>query len=1128
MPYDDYDTSTSNELEQTGKRISDDIDRIIDLSKRQEDNAKNASSDRSSRSNKKDSRKSGKGDEKEKSPFSKSNSGAGKDSAKGASKAAGEGAKEGAKEVAKKTAEESAKLAAKSAAAASTGGISLIAGAAMDRVVKKTVKGGLVFLLCFHCFICTFMFLLPAVLLEALVYDTARMIIGGVLYIRSEFFGYDDYADLPKEEQEKILEQETKKFFGSVGRACSGFTKACYTVCSWLDQWTDDDTFIGGLIDDASNFFFGTTVSIDQAVESFLDSDYDVESYMPLLVMQRLRNYYSDTRGYISLDQMKNKQGEAEEILFKLYGENANSEQKGTSRDAKTMLEFFTIFQGTEKLPAENVPIIIRGRENFLTMNGELVGTIDEENETQTLPDCVVYNPYGNTRSGMSSSLGSNYELYSHAAYIIAIYSACTPYGDQSVADMLTDLEEGLRDYFSEDNGSITYTYHFTEVYQGAIVPRFYQPIIYKNDNNEWAPGSYIRGYFAPKESDLAGTVGPDYTELLGMEDNPALTEQGYHKEVPYGWFDINGDGKYTLNEKGDLAAEKYAIVCQSLGTPIAESGTVLGSSYAVVSSDPRRCNINFDYHMNNMSINDIINCEDDRGFYIYGTEAGRQPYAVINWQDEFNKQLAAQQKFYNNGNLTEQAQKEFVFRFQMPFTRTSYSSGDWHSQFVAVDTTNMGAALDMNELALMSYCDENGDNAFRLNGSQINGYYAWCFIPEYDFDKFDLYDKEYYQTKQEFQDDPTAIYRELTPDNWSIYNKLDGHYYMTKADGYETRDWLYHTKIRYFISVDVTAQTDFLDAAASCFGYEPTKVTPGYSSDMYVAEAEQGQKGFRETQGEYAMSVYQNYLDMLGVDPGEIVAANPMIGSERQYSYSEMLSIVRNLTNADGTPATMNQKYLAYCGIAACGHMLYQYGNQLDPGINFTAWIQDAEHDPKSKYADRVGTDCSGFVSWMYMTAFGDKSLNSRFDTTALKISGGEHTGTKEVREGKATATSYLGTVFTDKNSLKVGDISIYVKWQYSANNGVVTWTRKAHAMMYLGINADEPNTHLWIEMTRYESTAAPEGQVNGARIMSYEDYGAKKDAVFIRLSAKIPTQDEPWTEVSPSWMMVPKKGEV
>ena len=81
---------------------------------------------------------------------------------------------------------------------------------------------------------------------------------------------------------------------------------------------------------------------------------------------------------------------------------------------------------------------------------------------------------------------------------------------------------------------------------------------------------------------------------------------------------------------------------------------------------------------------------------------------------------------------------------------------------------------------------------------------------------------------------------------------------------------------------------------------------------------------------------------------------------------------------------------------------------------------------------------------------------------------------------------------------------------------------------MLYLGIDKDEPTKHIWIEMTRYNSEAALNGQVNGVRIMSYENYGAKRDAVFIRLSKKIPSEDVVWTEVSPSWMMIPKKGEV
>lgn len=1118
MAYDDYEKTTSDELEQTGKKINDDIDKIIDLSRKQEEHKKNASSD-SNKSSKKKSSSENKG----KNSGSKSG-GSSSAAGKGASKTAGEGAKQAAQ----KGAEETAKLAAKTAAAAATGGTGMIAGAAMNRAVKKTVKGGLIFLLCFHMFICTFMFLLPFVLLEALVYDTARMIIGDVLYIRSEFFGYDDYADLPKEEQEKILEEETKHFFGNVGRAASGITHAGYTLMNWLDNITDDDTLIGGWIDDAKTWLFGTTVSIDQAVMNFEDPDYDAQSYMPLLVMQRLRAYYTDTNQFIKLDQLKNKESEAEDELVRKYTTNTNPEQDGTSTDAEIMLKFLTLFNATANLPACNVPITITGRDNFVCLDRELIGEIDEENETQTLDDCIIYNPYGNTRSGMSMSLGSNYELYTHAAYVIAIYSACTPYGDQSVADMLANLDDGLQDYFEKED-SIKYTYQLTDVYRGALVPRFYQPIVYKNDNNEWGVGEYVRGYFSPKVSENAGTLGPDYTELLGMKDNVALQEQGYHKEVPYGWFDINGDG-VGYND----VSERYPIVCQTLGSPIAEAGTVLPSSYCVVATDPRRCNINFDYHMNHMSLNDILNSDDDRGFYIYGSEAGRQQYGSINWQDEFTKQLEVQQKFYDT-KLTAQAKKEFAFRFQMPFTRTSYCDGDIHSQFVAIDTTNIKA--DMDQLALMTYCDSNGENAYTFNGSQINGYYAWCYIYDFDYDKFNLYDKEYFQTDAKYAADPAMIYREMSPDNWSYYNQAGG-YYMTKEDGYTTRDWLYHSKIRYFISVDVTAQTNFLDSVASCFGYEPSGATPGYSSDMYVAETDQAGKGFRETQGEYAMSVYQNYLDLLGIDPEEIVAANPVLGSEVQYSYTEMLSIVRNLTNADGTPATMNQKYLAYCAIAAAGHMLYQhgqYGGTLEPGIDFTAWIQDAEtHDPNSKWPDRVGTDCSGFVSWAYMTAFKDAVLSSRFDTTALVVHGGEHAGTKEVREGKLSATSYLGEVFTNQKDLRVGDVSIYIKWVQHVdtsgtnNTGRVTWERKAHAMMYLGIDKDDPNKHIWIEMTRYNSVSAPNGQVNGVRIMSYEDYGAKKEAVFIRLSKKIPTEDVAWTEVSPSWMMIPKQGEV
>lgn len=1126
MAYDDYEKNTSNELEQTGKHIKDDIDNIIDLSRRQEEQKKAASSN-SNKSNgkkgKKDEQGKGKKGNEKNSSGSKGKSGS--QGGQGASKAASEGAKEAAK----KSAEETAKIAAKAAAAAATGGTGMIAGAAMERAIKKTAKATIIFLLCFHVFICTFMFLLPFVLLEALVYDTARMVIGSVLYIRSEFFGYDDYADLPKEEQERILEEETKKFFGNVGRACSGITHAGYTLMNWLDNITDDNTLIGGWIDDAKTWLFGATVSIDQAVESYLDKDYDAESYMPLLVMQRLRAYYSDTTQFISLDQLKNTEEDAEKELLRKYGTNANPEQTGTSCDASTMLRFFTIFNATANLPACNVPIKITGKDNFVSLDGELIGEIDEENETQTLDDCIVYNPYGNTRSGMNMSLGSNYELYTHASYIIAIYSASTPYGDQSLADMLSKLDDGLQDYFEKED-SIKYTYHLTDVYRGALVPRFYQPIVYKNDNNEWGVGTYVKGYFAPSVSENAGTLGPDYTELLGMKDNEALQEQGYHKEVPYGWFDINGDG-LGYNDKREM----YPIVCQTLGSPIAESGTVLPSSYCVVATDPRRCNINFDYHMNHMSINDILNNEDSRGFYIYGSEAGRQTYGSINWQDEFTRQLEAQQAFYDSGKMSEKTKKEFAFRFQMPFTRTSYSDDFHHCQFVPIDTTRN--EVDMDALALMSYCDKDGNNQYTFNGSQINGYYAWCYIYDFDIDRFQLYIPDEIRGESSVAND-VSIYREMSPDNWSLYEEVDGHYYMTKADGYQTRDWLYHSKIRYFISVDVTAQTDFLDSVASCFNYEPAGATPGYSSDMYVAEVDQGQKGFRETQGEYAMGVYQNYLDLLGVDPGEVVAANPVLGSEVQYTYTEMLSIVRNLTNADGTPVTMNQKYLAYCAIAAAGHMLYQhgqYGGTLEPGIDFTAWIQDAEtHDPNSKWPDRVGTDCSGFVSWAYMTAFKDAVLSSRFDTTALVVHGGEHAGTKEVREGKLSATSYLGEVFTNQKDLKVGDVSIYIKWVQHVdtsgtnNTGRVTWERKAHAMMYLGIDKDDPNKHIWIEMTRYNSVSAPNGQVNGVRIMSYEDYGAKKDAVFIRLSKKIPTEDVAWTEVSPSWMMIPKQGEV
>lgn len=1118
MAYDEEEKSTSGELEDTVKGIADHsrLERSDTGDQPKEDKPKsNDDSDHSSKNGNSSDHSSNSGQKKRsqnKNDSKKSSENKSGSKTNGASTTAKQGGvQEGTKEAAKQGAEEAAKTSAKAAAAAATGGAGAVAGAAMDYARKKFAKGAIVFFLCFNAFICTFMFMLPSLLLQALLYDTARFVINGYYTIRSEWFGYDDFCDLPKEEQEKIVEEATHEFFGDVGRAASGFTKTVYTIFSKLDEWTDDSTLIGGWIDDASNFFFGTTVSIDQAVLAYDDPNYDAQSYMPLLVMQRLRYYFTDPTSFVDLKQLQNEESNAYDELVSKYSTNYDSSKKGTSEDAKIMLQFFTLFDGTANPPACNVPIKIEGKENWVTMDGELLGTCDEETGIQILDDCIIYNPYGNTRSCMNMSMGSNYELYTHASYVIAMYSACTPYEDQSLADLMVDLNDGLDHYFGEEKQGVVYSYKLTEVYHGALAPRFYQPVLYRKDN-DWQIGDFERGYFASSTSDNAGKLGPENKEILGMKERPELLDEGYQQVTAYGWFDADGSG---LKEFG----ETHPIVLQTLGTPGA--GKVLPSSYCVVSSDPRRCNINYDYNMQSMSINDILN-SDGKGFYIYGTENGKQPYAV-DWQDEFTKQLNAQQRFYDSGKMTPEAQKNFVFRFQMPFTRTSYNDDYYHVQFVPL------TGSDYDGLATMAYCDNEDSETSRMvfNGGKIHGYYAWCYLPESDQEKFVLKDPDQYR------DDPISAYRDLSPDNWSYYTQLDDIYEMKKEDGYETKNYIYHSKIRYFISADITAKTNFLDAVAKCFNYDAAAPTPGYAT-IETAEGEQIKRKIAETQGEYAMSVYQNYLDMMGVDPEEIVAANPMLGSERQYSYTEMLSIVRNLTNADGTPCSMNQKYLGYLSIACAGHMLYDYGNDLEPGINYTLWIQDAPPDPKSKFADRIGTDCSGFVSWVYRTAFKDQVLSSRFNTTALSVSGGEHTGTKEVREGKASASCYLGEVFTDQKSLKVGDVSIYIKWEQhvdtggSSNTGRVTWERKAHAMLYLGIDKDEPTKHIWIEMTRYNSEAALNGQVNGVRIMSYENYGAKRDAVFIRLSKKIPSEDVVWTEVSPSWMMIPKKGEV
>ena len=1062
--------------------------------------------------------------------FSGGGKGAGAEAAEGAASGARQAGEDATTEAAKKIVEEASKdvvseFGATAAGGAVGGAHGALIGFAIDlirKALKYIISGFVILLLIITIMLC----ILPMLLFRLFITEICIQITQATCEIYDNIFGiegWDEASDETKREFAKVIVDE---FFGDVEETVDGIwgtiTDGAYTFFQFLDDNTDDDTWYGSFFDSAANWNYNQSVSIDiKQMKREMEENgqtYDGNAVMCYLVIEKLRDCYADVDGYVSIDDMRQEVQEKKQKLLDTYTTVNMDKYSGDGKDAEAWMFFFDntsdpFIQGY--LPVTNIPIVITGEDNFVTNNGEYVGEV--VGDKQYLRDNIMYNPYGNKRSTLSLSTGSDYEMMCHAAYIIAVYSVCTPYADQSIAGLLTAMNDGMHQAKQEANiDLVDYDAKFTEVYYGAIVPRVYQPYLYKADDTSvpgapseylYMPGAYQEGYFESHNTGERAIIGMGPTNI-----------DGYHLVDPTGWFDVNGD----LIVQDD---EILPMVLQQLDIPSDGQKAYYPDSFCVVTSDKFYCNINEDTGMRYV-LNTPV---DSEGYYIYGsntTEYEHLPYSKIDWTDELNSQIKKQDNLLPL--ISDDLEDQYVYRFQFPFTRISTGwNDDGVSQVTRVvpivvndATKDSGEYPELYRMGWVSGNYRNGDYIYQTwsNGGQFNGYQAWVYLDPETQKRVSLTEGELHETVTDFN--------VFVLDNWTTDTVGVPSDPGKSNEAFVDKPYLYNAKIRYMISINITAIPHYFDFVTECFGYKPNSpVYRGLTYKNYYRpepEYETDAEGLVK-QGYLATGSLKMYMELLGMDEETIVANNPQIGTEPTYTYEDMMTIIRNVRNADGTEASPNQKYLVYTGICALGHVMYQWAGDSGPGLDFQKWmttIPNAKKDPKNKMPyEYFGLDCSGFISWIYKSTFFPEM--SRFDSSSVITIYGDEKTTFAVRQGRSTAASYLGDVFWDPTKLQVGDIAVRRKMDEKGN-------LSGHVVMYCGKSPNDPDKQLWIEMTRFDTSSNEYGQVNGARLFEMFDYGATRDAVYISTHNLLPKEDAEWTIISPSYMLIPSRNEI
>ncbi len=1103
------------------------------------------------------------------------------------------------------------------------------------KLIKKLIKaiikvftfifGGHVVLIVILCIILA---LLPLLILKAMVVEVCVQITKGVCEIYDDVFGIEGWDEMSTEEKREYCQDKVEDFFGDLMDELETdwqwFMDIGHRVFQFFDDITDDDTFLGDLFNKGSNWTYKQSVQIDakrlQEDLSVLGEYTDNTTITLMMVMNKLRHLYEDVNTVINVNDLDEDTKKKYEDMMNIYTQVDTERYDGDDEDAKAQWNFFDEVNGADisgLLPLKNIPIVITGQENFVTMNGIPMGHI--EGDKQYLDDCIVYNPYGNKRVNLSVATGSDYELLAHSAYIMACYSACTPYDEQSVDDLLMRMQDAMNRADSQTDkrdgidNLCDYDVKFTEVYMGAVVPRLYQPYLYKkigmtegqvvtysdwddltdeernkyytayaemypDDINAQLKVRMIKGEEIDMSSDaqdsleervitfytnsqkgyMLGKYNYSYYDptvstntVLGMTrlDNE---DETYELTVAKGWFDVNGDGEWSEDEE-------FPICMQSLQVHDDGGKYYYPDSFCVVTSDEKYCNINAT-PKSGLSVMEIP--VEKLGFYIYGTYTEEYadtnsnpngvPYSHTDWSAEFKRQYQQQDQLLST--LPDFDRENYIFRFQFPFTRVSsaylddYDSDDPTSGYVMCQRTTPLIGVNATEssseypaLYNMGYVrveyqkdstgrimkDDQGKPIIlrrwdaQYNGGLLNGYQAWVYLSPEIQSRVSLREGELHETETNFN---IFSFENWALDTTGVPQSGDPSRYIS----YTNKPFMYQSKMRYMISVNVTVIPRYMDYILDCLGYYPgssikhdLKIKYHYSLSGDAEEMDVDNKiGDHEmTQGELASGTYEAYMMLLGVKEEEVVGASPQVGSCPTFTYNEMMHILRNCQNADSTLPTRNQKYMVYIALCAAGHVMYEFGGDQPAGLDFEAWkkpINKNDSGNRMPY-EYSGMDCSGFVSWVIKTAF--KLDFHRFDTSSVLVfSGG--TTTTEVRSGTATAYSSFGTVFTDSSQLKVGDFA--VRRTYDKNGNL-----SGHAALYIGRNPDNTDEQLWIEMTRYMPTDSTD-QVNGIRVFSSSDYGANRNAVYVRYSDLIPKEEVQWDVISPVYMMIPAKREI
>ena len=1036
------------------------------------------------------------------------------------------------------------------------------------KLMRKTVRAVILFFAFFPLIVIICLVVFPTLFLRSMAYEIIETGVEYLMEFTYNFFNIGNGEDLTDEQKRELYKQAAEDFISDV--ADKGYwildqlSSGAHTFFQFCDDITDDDTPFGSFCNDMSNYFYKNHVEYEMYQKQKGDH-LDSASLMQVMVIDELRSGYSDIT-YLDLNTMLGLEWQKATELKDYYCTIDPDFENDFGIGPKEMIFYLeppfrksglsSEFLGGDKLagfsdiesetyiPTHNIPIVISNEDHYVYLQGntEPEGYIDDQG-VQHLRDCIMYNPYGNTRSSLNVSTGSDYEMKSMAAYLICVYSACTPYDKQSIADLVTKIHEGMHD---TDTKLVKYNVDFTNVYYGSIVPRLYQPYLY-TDENGYVTGEAQSGYFEKN-----GT-----REIIGMTP---LTDKA--EIYPKGWVDVNGNAVF------DTATEEFPICLQVISTD--NTGRPFYSdSFTVISYDKTRTNMSYipEKGTETARVNEL---EEALGYHVTGIDEKHKEkfgemsagygYVDFDWEGDFKYQYEKQQRIGkslspNDKYTAKELQQKYIYRYEFPFTRISvggFDSGGGLEDYKRVVKISGENASDGSYIGDMIYTVYNdGDHQeVRMNGGAINGFAAWAYVK--NAPKFTISREDHKDYRQEDAEDGrvtggTYAYRDLVYNDISIENWGEDMIFKDYEDvllnQYGARPYVYNAKMRYMISVNVVAVPNYTDFIDKAFGYEPSAML---NRDLDENGNLAATGGRDVTQGELVNGSLKVYMKMLGIKEEVVTANNPQIGTERTYTYEEVIDYIRACKNQDGSVPDLNRKYMIFIAMAACGHVMYQFGGDASAGLHFEEWKTTLPGSDPSKYNidsngdwvmdgyvaaeyggskawrenygyEYIGLDCSGFMTWILRTAF-DPSFPRLYSETILNIQMNDQNKektTQNVISGYGKATSSYGEVFSDDTKLKVGDIGVRRKYEKGKLSG--------HLAMYIGRNED--GTQNWVEMTRYSmNTTTP---VAGARVFTTESYSKNRGALYVHMNM-IPEEPVSWTLMNPQWMLIPTQSEI